>query len=206
MTVLHIQSVSPPYDEPSLASAAVTALSHGDAMGLLTEPITCLNDAALRILESSMRRAGVGNALVSEPHSFKELDPDHLLLRLEKISQALHESPVPACEWQSLHGILGLDLLGCLLGISESSARRYLSGSRATPDKVADCLHFLALIVGDLGGAYSDVGVRRWFDRKRSQLGGRTPAQILGKDWSPDDDGARRVEELARALRYSPVT
>ena len=206
MTSLHIQSVRPPFDESSLASAAFTAFSHADAMGLLTEPITCLNGAAVRSLETSMRRAGIGQAFASELHNFEELDRDRLMVRLEEITQALRESPVPACEWQSLQSMLGLDLLGRLLGISESSARRYLSGSRTTPDKVADCLHHLAFVVGDLRGAYSDVGVRRWFDRKRSQLSGRTPAQILGNEWSPDDDGAQQVRELASALRYSPVT
>ena len=102
--------------------------------------------------------------------------------------------------------VLGLELLARLLGISESSARRYLSGSRSTPDSVAARLHFLAFVVGDLGGAYNDIGVRRWFDRPRRRLDGSTPAETLGERWSPDDEDARRVRDLARALLSSPVT
>ena len=99
-----------------------------------------------------------------------------------------------------------MDLLTRLLGISQSSARRYISGGRSTPDRIADLLHFLAFVVGDLAGAYNDIGVRRWFDRPRERLEGRTPAQALGDEWSPGDEAPRRVRALARALASSPAT
>jgi hypothetical protein len=28
-------------------------------------------------------------------------------------------------------------------------------------------VHFLSLIVGDLTGAYNEIGIRQWFERKR---------------------------------------
>ena len=34
--------------------------------------------------------------------------------------------------------------------------------------------------MGDLAGAYNDIGVRRWFERQRTRLDGNTPAQALG--------------------------
>ena len=46
----------------------------------------------------------------------------------------------------------GGELLGCLVGVSVSSTRRYLSRARHTPDAVAARLHFIALVVGDLAG------------------------------------------------------
>jgi hypothetical protein len=58
----------------------------------------------------------------------------------------------------------------------------------------------VALIVGDLAGAYNEVGIRRWFGRKRSALGGKTPAALLAADWNPDDSGPQKVRELARSL------
>lgn len=206
MTLLQVQSVCHPFDNPSLASAAITALSHADAMGLLTEPITCLNHATVRGLESCMTRAGIGQDLDADPDGLNNLDQEHLISRLDKINRALRQSPIPAWEWQSLHSILGVELLGRLLGISESSVRRYISESRATPERMAERLHYLAFIVGDLRGAYNDIGVQGWFDRNRSQLAGRTPAQALGEQWSPDDDGPRDVQELACALRSFPVS
>ena len=122
---------------------------------------------------------------------------------LKKISKALDQSPAPEHEWPILQDVLGFDLLARLLDISPSSARRYLSGSRSTPDTVASRLHFLAFVVGNLSGAYNDIGVRRWFERPRERLDGCAPTQALGKHWAPDDDGPLRVQKLAGALRTS---
>lgn len=115
-------------------------------------------------------------------------------------------SPVPDREWRAVARILGLESMAQLMGISASSARRYFAGTRTTPDAVAARLHFLAFVVGDLAGAYNDVGVRCWFHRPRKLLNGNTPARLLDGDWGPDDDGPRQVRELAAALGASPVT
>ena len=206
MTNLHITSVRRPYNNPRLASAALAALSRADAMGLLPGQITCLDEHALRGLEAGMAEAGIGQAFFADLHKLRDSDPVRLSDLLERISDALDESPAPSQEWRTLQDVLGLELLARLVGISESSARRYLTGTRSTPDKVADRLHCLAFVAGDLAGAYNEIGVRRWFGRSRDRLDGRTPAQAFGEQWSPDDDGPRRVRELARALRSSPLT
>ena len=203
---LHIHSVRSPFDEPRLASAAIAALSRADAMGLLSRQITCLDDTAMQGLQTGMAEAGIGHTFLAELNRLPCSDPTRLSVLLEKISEALDQSPAPEHEWHILQDALGLDLLARLLGISQSSARRYLSGSRSTPDTVASRLHFLAFVVGDLSGAYNDIGVRRWFERRRERLDGSTPAQALGERWSPEDDGPRRAQELASALRTSPAT
>jgi hypothetical protein len=92
------------------------------------------------------------------------------------------------------------DELAALLQVSVSSLKRYQSGDRATPDTIAARLHFLALLVGDLAGSYNEIGIRRWFHRKRTQLDGRPPAALLKAEWDPDDEGPARVRELAREL------
>ena len=115
-------------------------------------------------------------------------------------------SPSPASEWPALSRSLGLDLLSRLLGVSQSSARRYVSWTRKPPDRIAARLHFLALVAGDLAGAYSEIGGRRWFDRKRAALGGNSPTEELTGDWSPEEDGPERVRKLAAALTVSPAT
>ena len=114
--------------------------------------------------------------------------------------------PTLASEWRGVNRVLGGDVLARLLGISSSSVRRYLSGSRATPDEIAARLHFLALVIGDLAGAYNDFGVRRWFQRPRKLLGSRCPAQLLSGTWRPEDPGPQRVRDLAAALVYAPAT
>ena len=175
-------------------------------MGLLSRQITCLDDSAMLGLQTGMAEAGIGQAFLSEFHRLPCSNPARLSTLLERINEALDQSPVPAHEWRALQDVLGLELLARLLGISQSSARRYLSGSRSTPDTVAARLHFLAFVVGDLAGAYNDIGVRRWFDRPRRRLDCSTPARTLGARWSPDDEGPRRVRELSRALLSSPIT
>ena len=206
MTNIQIQSVRSPFDDPSVTPVAMAALSRADAMGLLSGEITCLDDAALLSLEAGMAEAGIGQTFLAEIRRLTGSDPAELSALLKKINAALDESPAPAHEWRALQDVLGLELLARLLGISETSARRYLSGTRSTPDSVAVRLHSLAFVVGDLAGAYSDIGVRRWFDRPRALLDGHTPAQLLGENWWPDDDGPLRVRELAGTLGYSLVT
>jgi len=113
---------------------------------------------------------------------------------------------VPEFEWNRLTDFLGLPLLSRLLGISAVSIRRYKAAARTTPDDVADRLHFLSLVVGDLGGAYNEIGIRQWFERKRTQLDGRTPLDSLKTRWKPTQPGPRRLRDLARALVASPAT
>jgi hypothetical protein len=87
-----------------------------------------------------------------------------------------------------------------------ASLRRYAGDQRPTPDVVAARVHVIARIVGELRGAYSEVGVRRWFERVRSQLGGRSPEALLSGEWDPDGADAERVLALARSLTASPTT
>jgi len=124
----------------------------------------------------------------------------------ERFLIAIDESPEPGSDWNSLTAVLGLELLSRLLGISASSVRRYKAAARTTPDDVADKLHFLSLIVGDLSGAYNEIGIRQWFERNRAQLDGHTPLERLKAPWKPGQPGPRLVQDLARALTASPAT
>jgi hypothetical protein len=78
--------------------------------------------------------------------------------------------------------------------------RRYGSAARDTPQVIAERLHWLAMVVADLAGAYNDFGIRRWFERPRSQLGGRSPRRMLGENWVVDGKAAAQVRALARSL------
>lgn len=110
-------------------------------------------------------------------------------------------------EWPQLLELFGVDQLAHLLRISPSSVRRYKAHARMTPDDVAARLHFLALVAGELAGAYNDIGIRRWFDRKRTLLENRSPAEILTRhEWRPTDPGPSKVRDLARSLLSAPAT
>ena len=206
MINIHSESVRSPFDDPKVMSAAIEALSRADAMGLLPAEILRMDDTAIEGLERGLTDAGIGRGLTSELRAASTTEPERLSALFRKISAALNESPVPEREWRAVERVLGLESMAELIGISVSSARRYFAGARTTPDAVAVRLHFLAFVVGDLAGAYNDVGVRRWFHRPRKLLNGNTPAHLLDGDWGPDDDGPRQVRELAAALGPSPVT
>lgn len=107
---------------------------------------------------------------------------------------------------EALADVLGLERLARLLAISASSLRRYAAGERPTPDDVAVRLHFLAKVVGDLLGAYNEVDMCRWFDRPRSLLGDRSPAEVLSGSWDPEGDGPAKVREVARSLVVPSAT
>ena len=87
-----------------------------------------------------------------------------------------------------------------LLAITVASLDRYASSERATPVRVVERLQWLAMVVSALAGTYDQHGIQRWFERERSQLGGRCRREVLGREWRPDDPAAQRVHALALTL------
>jgi hypothetical protein len=203
--MIQIESAKAPFTSPRVAFQAVTALGRADAMGLLPadEHIETLDLPSFRKAVRHIHRAGIARNIQMDLTDASDLNLERTL---EHLNLALEESPVPEFEWNRVADVLGLELLGRLLGISASSVRRYRANARTTPDEVADRLHFLSLIVGDLAGAYNEIGIRQWFERKRAQLDGRTPLDWLKGGWKPAQPGPRRVQDLARALVASPAT
>ncbi len=184
----------------SVRALAVEAWRRAEAMGLVEPDARRLDAADVARLLARVRDLGIarGHALRFDNVEAPSVEEAESLLRL--VIAALEASPIARHEWPVVTRVLEAEPLASLLGISLTSLRRYVSGERDTPDEVADRLHHLALIVGDLAGAYNDVGIRRWFDRKRAALGGRTPASLLAGEWSPDDPGPQKVRNLARSL------
>jgi hypothetical protein len=208
MSIIRIQSVHHPFDAPGIARLALTTIERADAMGLLPdrEAIDRLDFEAFRRVANRIAKIGIGPGLVAALNSAQGRDPGRLPGLLEKLNDALDGSPAPQYEWRKLVNILGVDVLARLVGISASSVRRYKTHSRATPDDVAARLHFLAMLVSDLAGAYNDIGIRRWFDRRRMPLGDRSPAEILTGEWRPEDASPAQVRQLARSLAAAPAT
>lgn len=203
--MIQIESAKAPFTSPRVASQAVTALGRAEAMGLLPadEHIEILDLPSFRKAVRHIHRAGIARNIQLD---LIDASAPNLERTLEHLNLALEESPAPEFEWNRLAEVLGLELLGRLLGVSASSVRRYRANARTTPDDVAERLHFLSLVVGDLAGAYNEIGIRQWFERKRAQLDGRSPLEWLKCRWKPAQPGPRRVQDLARALVASPAT
>jgi hypothetical protein len=203
--MIRIESAKSPFTSSRLVFQVVTVLGRADAMGLLPadEHIETLDLASFRKAVRHIHRAGIARNVQLD---LEDSSVPNLERSLETLNLALEESPAPEFEWIRQVDVLGPELLARLLGISASSIRRYHANARTTPDEVAEKLHFLSLLVGDLAGAYNEIGIRQWFERKRAQLDGHTPLDWLKARWKPTQPGPRRVQELARALVASPAT
>jgi hypothetical protein len=203
--MIQIESAEAPFTSPRLALQAVTALGRAEAMGLLPpgERIETLDLSSFRRAVRHIRRAGIARNIDLDLTGASGSDLEQTL---ERLNLALEESPAPEFEWNHLVEVLGLELVSRLLGISASSVRRYQTNVRTTPDEVAERLHFVGLVAGDLAGAYNEIGIRQWFGRKRAQLDGRAPLHWLKAPWKPTEAGPLRVRNLARALTASPAT
>jgi hypothetical protein len=206
--MIQIESARAPFTSPQIAFQAISILGRADAMGLLPpeERIQTLDPPSFRKAVRRIHRAGIGRNIQLNLEDGSANSVSSLEHALEHLNLALEESPAPEFEWNRLADVLGPELLSRLLRISASSLRRYKATARTTPDDVAARLHFLSLIVGDLGGAYNEIGIRQWFERKRAQLDGRTPLDFLNARWKPTQPGPSRVYDLARSLVASPAT
>ncbi|HEY8339772.1 MAG TPA: hypothetical protein VIK95_07895 [Egibacteraceae bacterium] len=198
---------------PGVRVALVRLEGRLAAMGLLDRVPGALDEAALAWADpaaraaqllAATRAAGIGGRVTAALQGSD--DPQRWQAGLAALLALVEQSPHPSGEWRVLSEVLGADLLQRLVGVARSSLARYRSGTRETPAAVAARLHHIAMVVADLEGGYNTYGIRRWFERRRAQLDGRRPVDLLEGDWDPDDDGPRRVAELAAALDASPAT
>jgi len=201
VTEIQIVSVDAPLSRQTLLAKAFGLVLRASAVGLLTgrERIDRLDLDLLREIARNAAAAGIGrDAALAMLES--DLSPTRLATLIDRLDEALIGSPLPDRELRQLRQTFELDQLARLLGTSEVSLRRYLAGSRDVPDAVAARAHWLALVAADLGGAYNQIGVRRWFERPRGQLDGRSPREALGPSWTPDSSAASAIQGLAAAL------
>lgn len=201
--------MSPYAAHSGVAQRLAGLFSRSAAMGLRGETTPVRMDAAgVRGLLDDLQQHGLAAhagivlapLLREEPARWSADTERQLAARLDQLAQVLEDSPSPHTEWPAMRQTLGDELLAALLGISLSSLRRYGAGERETPDDTAARLHWLAMVVSDLAGGYNALGMRRWFERPRAQLAGRSPRAALGTGWQPDDAAARQVRALAAAL------
>ncbi len=204
MSTVRIASVSAPFDTPSVRRAATHLVLIADGLGLLPEGATIerIDEDLIRDIARSSLSEGValGTALAILEDTGEAMSAARWSALIEHLADALTGSPMPRRELTGLMKTYGHESLGQLLGISSASLRRYATGTRVVPDAVAARVHFLALVTTDLAGSYNDFGMRRWWERPRSVLQGRSPRAALGEDWDPDDPSVLAVADLARAL------
>ena len=199
MTDVRIESVSPPFTDPRSGTLAARVLAYVATIDLLEDAIRSLDLKSWSSVLAGLQEAGLGRMTPVRPMS-QGLSAEAFAAELGRLYEAIEQSPIPQSEWEPMRSLLGDDLLEKLLHSSRASIQRYSSGARATPQDVAERLHVLALVASDLSGSYNAFGVRRWFERPRAQLGGRSPAALLRSGWTPEDEPVRRIRSLAAEL------
>ena len=214
MVPIRINPDSAPSANGRLHERLLTLLTRASAMGVLAGATVTQIDAQAvqRVLTALHKQGLIGAAPVSlapllknGPVRLDAATAERMADSVEQLVAVLDESPAPATEWAPMRAVFGDDVLGDLLGIAPASLRRYAAAERATPQATAERLHWLAMVVSDLAGSYNDFGMRRWFERPRTQLGGKSPRALLGVRWAPDDKAAQQVRALAATLSGAPA-
>ncbi|MCW5661840.1 MAG: hypothetical protein KIT60_29405 [Burkholderiaceae bacterium] len=209
MVPIRIHPDSAPSANRRLHERLLTLLTRASAMGVLAGATVTQIDAQAvqRVLTALHKQGLIGAAPVALAPLLKQgparLDAataQRMADSVEQLVAVLDDSPVPSSEWAPMRAVFGDEVLGDLLGIAPASLRRYAGAERATPQATAERLHWLAMVVSDLAGSYNDFGMRRWFERPRTQLGGKSPRALLGARWTPDEKGAQQVRRLAATL------
>jgi hypothetical protein len=199
---------------PELSQKLISLFTRSAAMGLLSGPtVTRLDPAAVRQLVADLQRQGIASSagagleelMCDGGSQLSDAASQALESAIDRIGAALEASAAPRVEWPAMRQVLGDEALADLLEVSASSLRRYSAAERETPADVVNRLHWLALVVADLAGAYNDFGIRRWFERPRAQLDGVGPREFLGPGWHVDDERSQRVRQLARTLSGAPT-
>jgi hypothetical protein len=198
--VIHIDAVDAPLNRPGLLGPAVGLVRRALALGLLRDrqEVRRLDLELLRGIAREASAEGIGHDAALDLLGGRT--PVRLGRAIGRLDEALRSSPLPGREFRQLLEVFDVDQLAGLIGASAVSLRRYSTGRRVVPDEVAARVHWLAMVVSDLAGAYNQIGVRRWFDRPRTGLDSRTPRQVLQGGWQPDDPDVERARLLAAAL------
>jgi hypothetical protein len=198
--VIHIDTIAAPLNRPGLLGPAVGLVRRALALGLLRDrqEVHRLDLELLRGIAREASAEGIGHDAAID--LMGRATPVRLERAIGRLDEALRSSPLPAREFGQLLDVFDVDQLASLIGSSPVSLRRYAAGSRTVPDEIAARVHWLALVTSDLAGAYNRIGVRRWFERPRSQLAGRTPREVLRGAWRPEDPHVEQARQLAAAL------
>ncbi|MBE7417488.1 MAG: hypothetical protein HS128_06955 [Ideonella sp.] len=209
MVNIQIKPDSAPLANRRLHERLLALLTRASAMGVLAgAAVTQIDAAAVQRVLSALHRQGLIGAapvalaplLKQGPARLDAATAERMADSVDRLVAVLDDSPAPASEWAPMRTVFGDDALGALVGVAPASLRRYAAGERATPQAAAERLHWLAMVVSDLAGSYNEFGMRRWFERPRSQLGGKSPRALLGPKWTPDAKSAQQIRALAAVL------
>ena len=158
--VIRIVSVRSPFDNPEIASARDLGRDasgrHGPARRAFDQSASTCREwerVARDVTRAGVCKEMARGALWSGRAGTGPLPGD----ASSTSTRPSARGSMPASEWPACSGYSESTCSPVCSASPAVSLRRYLSGVRCTPDDVAVRLHALALIVGDLAGAYNDA-------------------------------------------------
>jgi uncharacterized protein (DUF2384 family) len=107
--------------------------------------------------------------------------------------------------WSLLMDVFDDEAQAVLLGVDPLELKQVRADDDRLPEELGKRLLFVADVVGDLAGAYNAKGIKRWFERPRTQLEQRAPRDVLRGDWAPKEAGPQRVRTLAAELSLNAL-
>ena len=200
--MLRLRSAEYPFLDARVAGQAARLLALVEAIGIWEPPriVRTLDGQLFTDALGSLAEAGLVSSAPLDWAAYADKTPEDFSAWIRGVREVILTSPVPEVELPKLDVLFGNDRLASLVGVGSSSLRRYLAKDREVPDDVANRVHLVARVVGDLAGSYNDRGIRRWFERPRTQLNGQSPEEILNGQWDTDDPEVTRVANLAADL------
>jgi hypothetical protein len=127
------------------------------------------------------------------------------LLDLDAINATAHgrEAGHATPDGGRLRATLRDNLLARLLDIPRPAIDRLALSPHAAPSGLAMRAAALVQLVDALSSNCNTAGVREWFDRPLSELGGDAPAVHLTGSWAPDSASIATLLEIARRAKPS---
>ena len=200
--MLRLRAAMPPFDDTRVAGQAARLLALVEATGAW-RPQKVVGELDLELFQDALDSLvpfGVARSAAFETEAYAGKPAEDFATWIGRLREVVASSPMPEVELPKLEELFRTDTVAELLGVGASTLRRYLAHERQVPDDVARHAHVVARIVGDLAGFYNERGIRQWFTRPRSQLGDKTPAEVLRRAWETDEADAGPVLELAAEL------
>lgn len=104
-------------------------------------------------------------------------------------------------ELRTLDDVLGKKLCRKLLGLKQEKLTYYQNHPNKMSNRLKRRVDILSTIVRCLVGSYNFRGVRRWFKRPRTKLGGKTPGELfIAGRGNPNNQEVKKILSLAQGL------
>ena len=184
--------------DPTIAFIAIAITVKARTLGLISVEIDTLSldtDNFSNILRAI---CSAGFKMEIPVDQLFEYAPEKILNLLDKLEREIETKPLPELDLKVLLNIFGLVQTSALLGVEE--LRRYLDEPSELSQASKERAHYLAMIISDLTGSYTQSGIQKWFQRKRTTLNNVAPLDLLKGNWTIADSDSIKVRQLAAAL------